>query len=372
MGERTAIPTEPKVARQSSSLASLALPASWAYRAALRIRNQRYDKGTGVESVDRPVISIGNITMGGTGKSPLVAWAAKALLDTGHKPVIAMRGYRSRSGEQGDEEQEYRQRLGQSASIVASPRRAAALRSYLATPEGAGRDCVILDDGFQHRQLARTLDLVLIDATQNTFDDRVVPAGRLREPLENLRRADGIIITRAESVDSSLSHLVERYHGRAPLAWLKHVWTHLDLAGPETGSADLSWLASKRIVTMFGVGNPEPVEQQVRSTGASIRRRIPVRDHQHYTEQFLNGELKTACADRWIDALVVTPKDWVKLRPMLDWSRWPATVVIPRLEIEFLDGESDLKARIMSAVGSAIRHDDTERHMDPVSTAPDS
>ena len=231
--------------------------------------------------------------------------------------------------------------------MIAAPDRVAALRSLFIDPAHVGRNCVILDDGFQHRRLARDLDIVVIDATQDTFGDRLLPAGRLREPLANLRRADAVIVSRAEAVDSSLSHMIERYHGRPPLAWSRHVWTGLELAGRETGAVEPTWLSGKRVVAMFGVGNPEPIEQQLRGYGASIRRRMPVRDHQLYTERFLNEEIKAACADRWIDALIVTPKDWVKLRALLDWSRWPTPVVIPRLKSDFIAGEDVLRQRLL-------------------------
>jgi len=352
---RTAIPTEPPPPPRPTPFAPLAVPASWAYRAVLRIRNRRYDSGQGVERLDRPVISIGNITVGGTGKSPLVAWTAQALLDAGSHPVIAMRGYKARKGENSDEEQEYIERFGERAPVVATPDRAAALGALFIDPSHVRRDCVILDDGFQHRRLARDLDIVIVDATQHTFEDRVLPAGRLREPLNSLRRADAIVVSRAHAVDSSLSHMVERYHGRPPVAWTSHVWTALELAGRETAAVDPDWLRGKRVVAMFGVGNPDPIEQQVRECGASIRRRMPVRDHQHYTERFLNEEIRPACADRWIDALIVTPKDWVKLRSLLDWSRWPITVVIPRLQLDFIAGEDALRQRIIEALADKDR-----------------
>jgi tetraacyldisaccharide 4'-kinase len=368
---RTAIPTEAARPQRSAALAPLALPASWAYRAALRARNRRFDRGQGVERLDRPVISIGNITLGGTGKSPLVAWIAQVVLDAGGHPVIAMRGYKARKGESSDEEQEYRERFGDLVPVLATPDRAAALRALFVEPAHVRRDCVILDDGFQHRRLARNLDLVIIDATQDTFNDRVIPAGRLREPLHNLRRADSVIVSRAESIDSSLSHMVERHHGRPPVAWTRHSWTGLELAGRETGTVDPQWLSGKRVVAMFGVGNPGPVEQMVRELGASIRRRMPVRDHQHYTERFLNDEIRPACADRWIDALIVTPKDWVKLRSLLDWSRWPATVVIPRLQLDFIAGEDALRDRILATAKASMRDGAASREAASEELAPE-
>lgn len=317
----------------------------------MRWRNARYEKGSGVEEIDRPVISIGNISVGGTGKSPMVSWCAQTLREEGHQPVIAMRGYKAPPGQPGDEELEYHQRVPD-VPVIARPDRTSALREFFAEEDHDAFDCVILDDGFQHRQLARDCDIVLIDATQHTFDDRVLPAGRLREPLSALARADAVVVTRAAEHDGSLEYLIRKSHGKSPVAWTRHVWNGLDLHGPEPAHVQSDWLKRKRLISMLGVGHPAPIEAQILAAGAMVRRRIPVRDHQAYDARFLDA-VRDACTHPQIDGLFVTPKDWVKLCDLVDWSSWPCAVIVPALKLEVFRGEDALRVMLVDTVRSA-------------------
>lgn len=327
------------------ALTPLTVPASCLYRLAIAARNRRFDRGAAIVRLDRPVISVGNITAGGTGKTPMVAWIVEQLKERGRRPVIAMRGYARPGDEPSDEEAEYRDAFPD-VPVLAQPDRAAALRSFL--PEHDEIDCVVLDDGFQHRRVARDLDLVLIDATRDTFNDRLLPAGWLREPLENLRRADGVIVTRAAAPSDEVAGNVERYHGRPPLAWADHEWSGLDLHDESSESLPVDWLRGRRVATMLGVGNPKSVERMLQHAGAIIERRIPARDHQRYDERI--GETLRAACGGGIDALVVTPKDWVKLKRVLDCSRLAAPVVVPRVRIAVHTGDTGLLDALLRAI----------------------
>jgi tetraacyldisaccharide 4'-kinase len=331
-------------------LAPLSSPLAWAYRAAIRRRNLRFDRGDGIRQLDRPVLSVGNITVGGTGKTPMVMWIVRALRDAGHRPLIAMRGYGAPAGAHRlpDEQAEYLERLPD-VPIVAGPDRFAALSDYLRDHDSV--DCIVLDDGFQHRRLARDLDLVLIDATRDTMHDHLLPRGWLREPLENLARADAVIVTRADSLDHDLARSIERYHGRAPIAWTRHRWTHLDLyGGREDGRAEpeaVAWLDGKRVLTLLGVGNPAAVRRQIESMGATVSANIPAADHEAYDRQ----KLLTArglCSS--VDAMITTAKDWMKIRELINLGDWPCPIVVPRVEIEFIAGEGPIKQRILNTV----------------------
>src|SRR5262245_29106801 len=141
--------------------------AAWVYGLAVAARNARYDRG-GSARLGVPVISVGNLSVGGSGKSPMVRWVARRVAALGVAPVVALRGYRARPGESSDEEAEHRAELP-GVAVVANPKRAAALRAFLAEHPEVG--CAVLDDGFQHRQLRRDLDLVLIDASADTLRD---------------------------------------------------------------------------------------------------------------------------------------------------------------------------------------------------------
>lgn len=168
------------------------------YAREIRRRNRAYDRGGRVTRLDRPVISVGNLSAGGTGKTPMVMKLATALLEAGHHPCIAMRGYKAAAG-RSDEAEEYRARLV-NVPVVAQPDRISGLRALFATEVGRDVDVVLLDDGFQHRRLARDLDIVLVDATRSPFEDRLLPAGYLREPPASLERAQAVVITHAEAV----------------------------------------------------------------------------------------------------------------------------------------------------------------------------
>ncbi len=331
-------------------LLPITAPASRLYGLAVARRNARFDQGIGVQSIDRPVVSVGNITTGGTGKTPMVAWIAEQLLAAGHHPAIAMRGYKSKPGQTSDEQAEYTQRLP-NVPVIANPDRTTALQAFL--PSHPEIDCILLDDGFQHRQLKRDLDLVLIDATANTFMDRLLPAGNLREPLKSLRRADAVIVTHADPDDSSqisnLKSQIEAHHGSPPLAFSQHTWTHLEILATANNPQrhELNWLRGKHTLTMLGVGNPQSIITQLENADANVAVNIPCADHELFdrAKVAVARGLCTGC-----DAMVVTAKDWVKLRDLIDWSVWPVPIVVPQLAIDVFEGASALRNLLLTTV----------------------
>lgn len=323
-------------------LLPITIPLAGMYRVAITIRNTRFDNAKGVVKLQLPVISVGNITMGGTGKTPMVSWIANLLLANGHKPVIAMRGYGSTKDQLSDEQLLYEECLDD-VPILANPDRISAINSFL--PNHPEIDCVLLDDGFQHRYIARALDLVLIDETQSTFTQRLLPAGHLREPLKYLKRADAVIVTRTTTENENVAAAVEQYHGKPPIAWSQHKWTKLDIYDPSLNSVDIDWLKNKRILTMLGVGNPKSILQQIEAIGAKVAENIPVIDHKRYS----NADIKNAkdlCHK--LDAMLVTAKDWVKLKSLIDLTNWPVPVIVPQLEIEFVKGQEQLQKMILN------------------------
>lgn len=329
-------------------LAPLTGPASWLYRLAVAARNARFDRGRGVESVDVPVISVGNITAGGAGKSPMVGWIGSWLIAEGRVPIVAMRGYGTSPGEPSDEHREHIERRPD-IGVVADPDRVEALRAFL--PRHPAVDCVILDDGFQHRRLHRDLDLVLVDATRSTLDDRLLPRGYLREPLACLARADAVVVTRAAAVDGQLAERIELYHGRPPIAWSRHVWTRLAIveSNGEPEYVEVEWLRGKRVLTLLGVGNPQSIIDQLEQAGATVSANIPARDHQRY-EPAIVTVARSLCDG--VEALVMTAKDWVKARRLIDPGSWPVPIVVPWLEIDVYEGGEALKDLVRGAVRS--------------------
>jgi tetraacyldisaccharide 4'-kinase len=329
-------------------LLPLTMPASLLYGLAIAVRNRRYDRGAGVHGVGLPVISVGNIAVGGTGKSPFVRHLARLLLAHGRRPVIAMRGYRSARGEGSDEQAEHEELLPE-IDVLAQPDRLAALRRCL--PRHPEIDCVLLDDGFQHRRLHRDLDLVLIDAPRATpgAGARLLPAGWLREPTSSLRRADAVIITHARSIDKALARRIEADHGRPPLAWTGHVWTSLTMHDPASGArqAGIDWLEGKRVLTMLGVARPQAIFDQLNGAGAAIAVNVPAGDHQRYSTRALERVRQLADG---LDAVVLTGKDWVKVRRLIDLASWPAPLVVPEPAIEIIEGRAALEELVLATV----------------------
>jgi len=346
-------------------------PVAWAYGACVvASRAWRSRPGARRRAAVR-VVSVGNLTTGGTGKGPMVRWIAERLLDFGRHPVIALRGYRA--GTEGSDEALEHARLVPRAAIAVGADRAAAIARILAQrPEV---DLAILDDGFQHWQLHRDLDLVLIDATRPGLDDAMLPAGRRREPCSALRRAHGVIVTRAERVDSELAAKIEAMHGRAPLAWCRHSWRSLEIfdagsCGTAHRVEPVSWLSTRCVEVVAGLGNPDALLEQVVARARQARWLAQRPDHTSYEPSALHAWLEQA-AGRRADGIVTTMKDWVKLEPVLrrigdrgmhdanatddaGVARGAGAVaarlpfVVPRLEIEFIQGEHALMERLRS------------------------
>ncbi|TVQ52062.1 MAG: tetraacyldisaccharide 4'-kinase [Phycisphaerales bacterium] len=331
-------------------LRPITLPLSWVYGRVIARRNARFDRGERVERFEVPVISIGNITTGGTGKTPMVMWLAQHLREGGRHPAIAMRGYGGSRDEPGDEEREYRDALPD-VPVIAAPERCVAIRAHLNNHPDT--DVILLDDGFQHRFVARDLELVLIDAKRNTMRDALLPAGHLREPLDSLARADAVIVTRADDgVDAELAARIERYHGRMPLAWARHRWSHLDIHVPgETArTAPPNWLNGRGVITMLGVGHPEAVQQQIESLGAKILANLPVRDHERYDVPQLSVARGLCDGAK---GFIITMKDWVKIRELIDPDEWPCPIIVPRVAMEIFRGRQELETLVMDRIRAA-------------------
>ena len=328
------------------------------YAAAVSRRNARFDAGRGVTKLDLPVISVGNLTVGGTGKTPMVMHIVSTLLRAGHAPCIAMRGYRARAVGGSDEADLYTRAFPR-VPVVAQADRIAGVRRVLAAadPSTPPIDCVVLDDGFQHRRLARDLDIVLVDASRPMEHDRLLPSGWLREPVRNLKRASAVVITHAEQVSaeglSSIARAVEREHGHAPLAITRHMWTGLfeGDAGNEA-RRPLDALLGRRVVACCAIGNPDafmrsleincPAERQSGVVG-----RLILPDHDAFEPQTVERLIALATSQQ-ADAIIVTDKDWSKLR-RVPRHRWPCSVLRPILELSFDHGAPEFEQRILAA-----------------------
>ena len=330
----------------------LSLPLAWLYGLVIARRNRRFDARKGVIEFDRPTISVGNLSVGGTGKTPMVMHVLNVLRAAGHSPAVAMRGYASAGGES-DEAGEYARAFPE-VPVVAQPNRVEGLIKLFGAERGMKVDAIVLDDGFQHRRVWRDLDIVLVDATRDPFADALLPAGWLREPVASLKRAGAVVITHAECVDESrvreLSTSIAEVSPHALVAVCEHAWTGLSVV--ESGAErdePVAWLRGKAVLAACAIGNPDAFISQV--AGAAGRQPagvITLRDHDPFREPVVRRIIEKA-REIPAAAVVVTEKDWSKLRHV-PADRWPCAVVRPGLEMRFRSGGPGVDALILERV----------------------
>ena len=291
-------------------LGCLALP----YGLAVAGRNAAYDRGLLRRvAAPVPVLSVGNLTLGGTGKTPLVAWIAGRLGAAGRRPAIVSRGYAARPGETSDEAAELAVLLPGIVHEADRDRPAAAGRAV-----ARGADVIVLDDGFQHRRLGRDLDIVAIDATDPFGCGRLFPRGLLREPIAGLGRADGFVLTRADAVDEPRRHAirraVERARGAAPVTiWAEAVHRPARLRSFSGPTLPFDALQGRRVFAFAGIGNPAAFRRTLDAAGAAVGGCRWFADHHAYTAADLAAVAAAGRTAR-CDLLVTTLKDLVKIR----------------------------------------------------------
>ncbi|MEM7811151.1 MAG: tetraacyldisaccharide 4'-kinase [Planctomycetota bacterium] len=293
-----------------------------------------------------PVISVGNLTAGGTGKTPVTAHFANLLYRLGRRVAIVSRGYKPLPGDpagRNDEALVLEALASHAVLIINRDRVAGATRAV----EDFRADVVLLDDGFQHRRLRRDLDVVLLDATEPFGFDRLLPAGRLREPVTALRRADLAVITRAESVDEGvLADIRRRVAEIAP--------------GLSTAAVafEPSWASEEkphgRIGAFCGLGNPDGFLATLQRLGVTPTVFEAFPDHHRYGPADLSRLVVLAERHR-LDAWACTRKDAVKLdRTEPPFDRAPLAVVDQ--SVRFVDGAADTAAMLRFAISESRAH----------------
>lgn len=333
----------PGAAAARAALAAISVPYGWATAA----RNAAYDRGIlRVHAASVPVISVGNLTLGGTGKTPLVAWAARVLAAAGRRPAIVSRGYGAARGEVSDEAAELAI-VAPGIPHVADRDRVAAVAAAVA----AGADAAVLDDGFQHRRLARDLDIVAVDATDPFGGGRIFPRGLLRESTAALRRAEAIVLTRASAVTAERraairDSVIEARGGIAPAIWAEASHRPVGQRDHRGGSASLDGLRGCRIAAFAGIGNPAAFRATLAALGAEVAMFVAFADHHAYS----TGDLERL-ADRATAAgatlAVTTLKDLVKIR-LPDLAGIPLTAL--EIAATFSAGGDELVAAVRGAV----------------------
>ncbi|HMF57133.1 MAG TPA: tetraacyldisaccharide 4'-kinase [Pyrinomonadaceae bacterium] len=336
-------------------LGALYSAATWArlnlYRAgALRI----YDLGA-------PTISIGNITTGGTGKTPMVEWVARVLADEGRRVSILTRGYArddarklvvvtdgkrilADAREGGDEPRMLAEKLLGKAAVISNKDRVAA--SHWAK-QHLYSDAFILDDGFQHLRVARDLNIVIVDATNPWGGGRLLPMGRLREPKSSLSRADCIVVTRANHAQNldSLREEIKTLSGGKPV-FISHTQTTgiRILRGEEERSEASATSIPQPVGAFCALGNPLQFFSQVKADGYSTAFTRSFPDHHFYSQHDVDALLSEARSSG-AQALITTAKDAVKLRSL----RFDLPCYVLEIEMRFED-ESGIRRMIRNAM----------------------
>lgn len=338
------------------------IPFEVLYKAGWWFWDWGYRKGLlAVNGVSSKVISIGNITWGGTGKTPLAGVLAKERRAKGEKTAVLSRGYGARHNRQEADEVRELARSLNGIPVLADPDRVACAQKAAAQ----GAEILILDDGFQHRRLARQFDLVVIDATDPFGNGHLIPAGKLREPPASLKRADWIIVTKTDLVPGeALSRLKEKIGRIAPGIPLSETIyrpvslspVHASFSSTRSGSEalaqddkiELHHLKDQNVGLVAAIGNPEAFRRTVEKLGAKVVTAHFKRDHSRYSqadwERLAEIEMKNS-----ISCWVTTSKDAVKIRDGSYFFNGSAlekirTVPIFSLEIElvFTKGEKEL------------------------------
>jgi tetraacyldisaccharide 4'-kinase len=321
----------------------IAIPLSWVYGNIVRARNYYYNRGKNVHKISRPVIAVGNLTVGGTGKTPLVTWIVRRLREHGHNPAIVMRGYASVNPENADEAVEYRQRL-EDIEVIVGADRVAMVNAYI--DDGGQADCFVMDDGFQHRRIARDLDIVVMDYLRDPFKQRMLPAGWLREPVDGLQRSDAVVVSHAQRIVPDFARVVEEVAGDPPVAWTTHHWSGLELHN-KTGTCEqeLDWLTGKSVAVRLGIGYPGSVIEALVRLGAKVSCQLRAGDHQPFSTDEIVELVSTSSK---VDAIVMTLKDWVKAKDVVDLNALQCPIIVPTLELEVVDGAEALETKLLS------------------------
>jgi tetraacyldisaccharide 4'-kinase len=345
--------------------------ASWLFSVGVQLRLWLYRKRI---LRDHPlgclVVVVGNLTVGGTGKTPVVEKFAQALLDRGRKVAILSRGYKSKappfwkkawygithtaeppprvvsdgqrvlldSEEAGDEPYMLARNLPGVVVLVDKNRVKAgayAIKKY-------GCDTLVLDDGFQYLRLKGQLNLLLVDKTNPFGNGHLLPRGILREPVKHLRRANYIFLTKSNGRrDTELEALIARHKPDADIIECAHRPKYLQRLdakpGLDAGREALDWLKGKRVFAFSGIATPESFEKFLRDLGALLVGRERFLDHYRYTPEDLEDLYDAAERER-ADCLVTTEKDAVRIS---DPGGSPLPVYYLRLEIEIIRGAAD-------------------------------
>ncbi len=321
------------------------------YSAGSAIRNLGFDKGwRTIHRTDVPVVSVGNLTTGGTGKTPIVATVVRMLQQLDRQPGIVSRGYHADDTGINDEKRVL-SRLCPDVPHLQNADRVAVAKRIVSEFEV---DTVVLDDGFQHRRLGRDLNIVLVDATNPFGYEHLLPRGLLRESINSLRRADLILITRCNQVSDEQLHTIGIRissivpdKDRCPIRITFRPDNLLDTSGRKLSVENVD---GQRVMVVTAIGNPHGFVETCCSLGAGVvcNRFFP--DHYHYTSKDLDSILAQAERHQ-VETILTTVKDLVKLQTLANADSKPPILAV---EISTRFDSPDAEQTMLAAIEHAV------------------
>jgi tetraacyldisaccharide 4'-kinase len=332
------------------------------YRGTVAWRNWRYDRSASKsQRVGVPVVSVGNLTVGGTGKTPMVAWLARWFRERGVRVAVVSRGYGAAEGQRNDEAMELELRLPDVPQMQNPDRVAGALAAI----EEFQCQLVLLDDGFQHRRLRRDVDIVLLDATEPFGFGHLLPRGLLREPVSSLRRAHAVVLSRADAVAPERREGIRaKVRRHAPSAvWAEASHAPAALVNSAGGSRPPHDLRGKRILAFCGIGNPGAFRRTLAALGAEEATFREFADHHAYRREDI-AELAQAARGCSADLAVCTQKDLVKIRA--DWLGETPLFAL-QIDLEITAGRPELEAllaKYLPFANNGVSESNTSRPID--------
>lgn len=334
--------------------------AKWPYLAGLKTNLAIYDLGLKARTRPAlPIVSVGNLTLGGTGKTTTTRALARELLARGVRPGIVLRGHRRKdetgamlvadaqallsSVDEAGDEATMLARTIPGCPVAVGKRREEVVELLAET----GAQVALLDDGYQYFRMERLLNIALLDATVELSRARVFPAGYLREPLTHLRRATHVLITHADLAPrahvEAMTELAHKYAPKAPVMWARHRPTGLyPLADPATEML-VERLAAKSVLAVSAVGNPASFEGALLEIGARITGSVVFDDHHDYQPDDYRA-MREAMRIEKPDFIVVTEKDAVKLPPPPE--DIPPVLAL-RVDLEIIEGANAWEAMLV-------------------------
>ncbi len=334
---------------KNSFLKIIVFPLYFLYWLVVKIRNLLYDRGwLGIRKLPVPVISVGNLTVGGTGKTPTVIALGVALAKEGLPVCVLSRGYRRRNENEilrvwpdsdpetaGDEPILIARYLnGTGCVYVGKNRHKTGLKALAENTVAA----VLLDDGFQHRKLFRDMDIVLVDCTAPAIHDRLIPYGILREPFREISRADVILLTRSRFLPD-LQPLKHKISILNPAAILTTADLRIyEFQNVSTGEKlNVQTLKGERVVAFSGIGNPLSFKAELVTAGINVVRAFGFPDHAVPSPARLE-KVNAVATKEEVAYIVTTEKDWVKLAAeSIQPLRLPLLVCRVEMVIEGID-----------------------------------